>query len=790
MSRLLQSPVWLGLGVLFVGFFAMLMLWLFGGFVDHPRGLFSFLSATWGDGLCLPLMAGALALLNRRMTVPPSLVLRRTAAIIGAGVGALTQLVWWLDPNPGLNWSLPAPHNFNTPGIVHALFFVLASSLFSVLWVDFFYRLRKTFRQDVDQGREHLRSGALALALGTAGAFACLAALDSAGSGFTQAGASSVFALVIASTVLAGGLVWAAREHVPQVILTALTAVIVGFAVVELARKLPFDAVIISLVVAAAGFGTAVGMTGVMGSDGTRRRFERARASPVLETLAIPALFLLVPVQAGMTKSAADGELLRVLLWLGGVLLLSMVFRVVRRGTRKVGDDKQWLFISGVFLLITCGALTFSRMGPLDSAGVSTSFAFAVLAAVLAGPAIRLCDRDLQVIIKIEQTDEFRENDAPSAAQRPVINRLYLRLGVCLLAAGSSVLGLTVLTGYAVGWIRGGDGIELGYWELVFLGVAGISTVALATMTLIPGIRHHVAQLAAGRELICVLVSISALGLVLGVATSGAPVDLWAGAQSLVIALFAGECILGNGLRLGLVKPVKASHWMLGCSTAGVWAAAYWSLTEGVDSPGGPVLLGWSFLALAVTLAVVGLFVFSVTTSIFGRTQTGNRPHDQRAGNALQDFVLLAVMWSLMAWLPQVIAAHIPDQEVTAYKWVMVGMVFVGFLSLYITALFWLIETNDGHVQRQTNGAEANAMSGADADDGSPISPTSSHWTRLTSTKRRMEDYFRNDEADPDEVRKARALSGHTAIQNVLALSLVVITFAGALWLSVTDWEP
>jgi hypothetical protein len=42
---------------------------------------------------------------------------------------------------------------------------------------------------------------------------------------------------------------------------------------------------------------------------------------------------------------------------------------------------------------------------------------------------------------------------------------------------------------------------------------------------------------------------------------------------------------------------------------------------------------------------------------------------------------------------------------------------------------------------------------------------------------------------DTTGAREARALSGHAAAQNILSLTLVALSLAGALWLTMTDWE-
>lgn len=775
------APLAVGLLVFLGGFFPLLLVWWLGGYVDDQRGLFHFRSATWGDGLCLPLMAGALVLLNSRMSVPPSKVRRKRAGIVGAALGAGIQIFWLADPDPTSNWTFPAPHEYNFPGWLHFWFFIGACSLFTVLWTEFFYRLRGTYSAHPSEGRKQLESGAFALALGTAGAFTWMVSVDSVGADATQASTASIIGLAVACLAIFWGLFRAAGPALRFAVITVLTAVLVAVALIGLATHLPPDAVIVAMVVSAAAFGMAFGMTGSIGNDGQRKVFTKAKAAPELEWVAVPALYVWIPLQASFTRSASTDEVFRVAVWFVGLVLLSLAFRWLRRGELSIQGDGRWLFVVSVFLIVTNGALTFWRMGALDAAGVSASLAFAALAGILAGPAIRLSDKDLAAIIKIEKTTEFRASMKPTSEQMPVVARLYLRLAVCLVAAGASIWGLMLLTGYAVGWNKGGTGLTMTTGELIAFGLALATSIFLALRAAICGSKRDPAVTIVGRTASSLLVCLTALSLAAGLWMSGAQIEVWAGLQSLVIALFAGECVSGNGLRIGLVRPLTASKAIIFSSTLGVWAAAYWSLTKGIGTTSEPVLVWVSFLALLGSLLLVAALVFGATTSIYGAVGSSNRSYEARAGGAVQDFALLAVMWGLMGWMPRLIYAHIPDQEVTPYKWVTVGMVFVGFLALYVAALLWLIKANDGHVGRRMRGMKLwvppYAREGA------------THWARFVSIKRRLSEYLRNDGSNKRELREARALSGHTAAQNILSLTLVALTIAGALWLTMTDWE-
>jgi len=89
------------------------------------RSLSSYASASWGDGLILPLLTGCLVGAATQLAPAEG---ERTQALIwgllGSATGAATQYLWLQDPAPGLNWTLPAAGHFNAAGWYHAAFTV------------------------------------------------------------------------------------------------------------------------------------------------------------------------------------------------------------------------------------------------------------------------------------------------------------------------------------------------------------------------------------------------------------------------------------------------------------------------------------------------------------------------------------------------------------------------------------------------------------------------------------------------------------------------------------------
>jgi hypothetical protein len=117
------------------GFGAMSLFWIHSR-REHEQltGLYEYLAASWGDGLCLPVGIATLSYLTTGLPRTPG----ETKLSIGCGVsaaliGAAVQAGWLLDDNPALNWTLPAPHHFNAAGVYHAVFLTALAGYNGVL---------------------------------------------------------------------------------------------------------------------------------------------------------------------------------------------------------------------------------------------------------------------------------------------------------------------------------------------------------------------------------------------------------------------------------------------------------------------------------------------------------------------------------------------------------------------------------------------------------------------------------------------------------------------------------
>lgn len=790
------APLTVGLTVLLTGFLPLALLWRFGGYT-HPRGLFYYDSASWGDGLLLPLAAAALVWLNQQLPFTAGGTVRAIGALAGfaAGVGVVSS--WITDSEAVSNWTMPEAHELNFPGYLHAGFLIGASTLFAALWTEFFVSLRKAFSVADESGGRVLGSGGFALAVGTSLAFGLLAVRDNVGAvELTDASRSSVLALVAAVLVLAVALAWAARKAAGSALAAVITGGLFAGAVGQVSLLTSPDTVVIPFVIAAAAFGLAVGITPEQDQmDPTTGRLSGGeRPSAGIEMIAVPSVFILLPVNVGLIDHGGLLDIAKAGVWLVLGLVLVALIWWTRREQHDLGKDAQWFFTATIFVTASSGALAFSRtITDQETAGASTSLAFALLATLLAGPAMRLCDADLQRIVSLELTVQTQDNRDFTRLETLQRRHSYSRLAASGTAAIFSIIGLTILTGHAVGWLPGEASQQ---WT--GMGLALAAAFGLSTVLLLHSLHYssHGSDEAAhgggepagfavppiGRATALLMMCSSGLVLILGaVISSDRPLDWYAGALSLCIAAFGGNCVLGNGLRVGLVRPTAASWFLISCVTSGIFAVVYWTLTEGIGTTAAPAMLGKSALTLLAGILISGLLMVSGTVTVVGHREDANRRYGVRLQDAFQDFLMLATMWTLMAWLPRLISAHIPEQSVPQYKWVMAATIFAGFLALYVSALLWIIKINDGHVGRK--------MISLGILPDPHFAPDAHHWARLRSIRHRLPQYFAANTEGTRAEREARALATHTAAQNTLSLGLVALTVSGLLWLAIADWE-
>src|SRR5215471_8534913 len=148
--RRVPFEVWLGAAVAAFGFGALLSFHFLYGWTVRP-GLFHYRSATFGDGIFLPLAVGLLLRLARALDGGRSdWLCAGGAAFVGGAAGTIVTLRALADPNPALNWTMPAPGVLNAPGWYHAIFLSLYSALIAGLLGLVLIRLSRLGRRSRD----------------------------------------------------------------------------------------------------------------------------------------------------------------------------------------------------------------------------------------------------------------------------------------------------------------------------------------------------------------------------------------------------------------------------------------------------------------------------------------------------------------------------------------------------------------------------------------------------------------------------------------------------------------
>ncbi len=188
-----------GAGVFVSGFTAMNLFSKFGDLRSDVPGLWSYRSATIGDGLLLPVAAALLVECGDRLQAAPAERWKTaTAGAIGALCGSLLIVSWLRDPSPTINWTSPAPHQFNSAGWWHAIFLIAASGLFAVLIFRVLYRANRS--RKIGEGHvavELLKTPGAAIVFACLEGFVALVARDS----FESLGVTTSFSAVATAGV-------------------------------------------------------------------------------------------------------------------------------------------------------------------------------------------------------------------------------------------------------------------------------------------------------------------------------------------------------------------------------------------------------------------------------------------------------------------------------------------------------------------------------------------------------------------------------------------------------------
>jgi hypothetical protein len=354
-----------------VGFGGLLTLWLVTHHEPRLLGLWDYRSATLGDGVLLPLFVGGLVWAVVRLgPAPRERQWACLAAAVGGAVGATSQVMWLQDPNPRLNWTLPAPGQFTLAGWYHAVFLTTVSSALAGLTVLVIIRLRSRREQDPEIAAQVFGSSAPILLLTVGLSFAWLVLYDSAASWTTQSAATSTVAVgaALVGLSLLLGILLGFQSVLASLLVALLGSIGIAVAGIALVRH-PRGYVIAATVCAVMlGFGASWSMRMV----GERRWTGIAVCitATLLGTLALPS-------PSTMSPLAAVGVVV-------GVAALCLVLQVASpEATPSPAHWLTMLVVTGLIVLapwIGSGALTETgTQGALWVAVFLLQFVYAVV---------------------------------------------------------------------------------------------------------------------------------------------------------------------------------------------------------------------------------------------------------------------------------------------------------------------------------------------------------------------------------------------------------------------------
>lgn len=303
--------------------------------LGDPRlpGLYTFRSATFGDGLFLPLLAYALV----ASAAPPGSrsrfqrVFGRAGFATGALLGLSVQAAALIDPDSRLDWTFPAQHSYNVPGWYHAAFLIVASGFYGRGFALVLSRIRDEAREDTGLALRRVRSAGVLAVLVPGFAFLGLLEEDVL-AGLQRMGFIVLATLLVLAAVVCALLTWACgRRGFRWCVLSVLGSLLPAVTLCDLFLPGHGVSLPVAPLVGAAGLGIVAVARAVM----QRRAVARGPvAHLVLSSLAVcQAVCAIGPVYAALT--AREVTIVRISVGLAVSVLLAcgewLVLRAIIR---------------------------------------------------------------------------------------------------------------------------------------------------------------------------------------------------------------------------------------------------------------------------------------------------------------------------------------------------------------------------------------------------------------------------------------------------------------------------
>jgi hypothetical protein len=707
--------------VLVSGFLVLNVLFKLGLGQPNLAGLYTFRSATVGDGVLLPLLAYSLVR-SCGLTSGWNRTQRQVATLVMLGsavVGVALQIQLIANPHPRLNWTLPAPHTLNLPGWYHAAFLVAACGFFGGVAALVLLRIREEADSRLEAVVARVRSTGAVGVLAPAIAFAGLLAED-------NAPASRPEVLLPIAAVATVGLLfllvlcWAAgRTQLRWCALASIAATLpaLGIAGLFIAdRRVGLLAV---LSASTAGFVGAFAST-VLGASS---RIQRIVLALCAAACAAGPVYVVAAAKAVSIPQLATG-------WAVSTLFLVIDLVVMRSLLPDAsGSPLAMMLLPLAVAPMVAFALIgryFSRQpSAVHSYGTTIGYILAAFFLLVAARVVRL---QFDPVIAAEK--------APNAS---ALSLSLVKWRGYLAAASGYVAALFAYLAFVIGentatstWIggRAPDYLQLLEAGLILAGVLAAAWTARAIPSLKSAERLTTLE--------CAAACLVWIGLTLAQLTAGYrdwPEATLSILVALVCGLFVFESVLANVGYLHNIPMTWRSTLIAATSALAVGSTAAWMTGPSLESATEVTSVGFGLGSLAIGSAAIVLMPFLcarvLPEAMPARLYVINSP----PSGVLQDAFMALLIAVSVAWLPNFFLSHLKGVNL----WLPVVLSYLAILS---TGYYYILRNNVTHVQR-----ERQRINKIAEERGGPVSK--------------------------DEEHALQGLARHVRHQNVLALTVL-----------------
>ncbi|WP_457029236.1 hypothetical protein [Kitasatospora sp. P5_F3] len=747
----------LGGAVAVFGFGVMTLLYISISWPVSP-GLPYFRSATWGDGLLIPLASALLlGLVRRSGGSRTDWKIFAVSSLCGLAVGCLVTWQWLRDPAPALNWTLPVPGRLNSAGVYHAVFLALCPALLAGLFGVLVVRLRRIGQSEPGAADRIVSSPAWVALLACLLGFAGLVGTDSKQVAGT-ASLSSLGALAVATVIALAGLRAVAKVRVESLVLsTALALVIAAPMAIASGYRGPLDGHAGPLVGIA--LACSVSFASAYLGPESRERHAWGRIEGIGALLILAGLAVVPTMQRGAS-----------LLTVGSALLGSAVSLVLLRGltttlqARRTGIpapriSRAALEVaapSWVLMMLAVGSGWFAQGNrPTSNSGALVVILISLVIVNIVSPILR------RSYHRFVEAEEEATRWGPTSEEQKSLGRRVARN-----SAGSAFAGITCLLLVTVD-VAGKKGFQWGVNHAT--GWPFLAVTAVVALVAVGGAVRYSRSPDRSRGVAQAVIAVAAVGwsaaLLSRIHIEGLH---WAAVPIVVlVGLWTTESIRSNG-RLLQRQEVTWSQSLSAVSVGSASASSVlWALTEGMYWHDQPVNVYWSALGLTVPLLIT--FAMAVAAvSTFPEPPTAGGTNYRPAAGVQQDQAMIGLLVFVLVWIPALIVTHVP--EGTSERWLQIPQIAFGFMLLFTAIFCWILQYNSRHAAFRRHQLVSPDEPWPGEDKFRMVQPG--------TVPRAVKSIVRRSRPRTDE-EWVDALEDHIALQNLIALTVVVVCVIG-----------